>query len=84
MLISRDQSMEMPSEVTSSLNDAMFFGVRTAGCSPSFMAAFSAGSPNESHPSGCSTSKPRFRAYRASTSVMQYTRTCPMCISPEG
>ncbi len=62
MAISRDQSMEMPSAFTSSLNEAMFFGVRTAGCRPSLMAAFSAGSPNESQPSGCSTSNPRLRA----------------------
>jgi hypothetical protein len=62
VLISRVQSMEMPSEITSSLNEAMFFGVRIAGCSPSLMAAFSAGSPKESHPSGWSTSNPRLRA----------------------
>ena len=81
---SRDQSMEMPSAFTSSLNEAMLFGVRTAGCRPSLMAAFSAGRPKESHPNGCNTSNPRLRAYRASTSVMQYTRTWPMCISPDG
>jgi hypothetical protein len=56
-----DQSMEMPSELTSSLKVLMFFGVRTAGCTPSLMAAFSAGSPNESQPKGWSTSNPRLR-----------------------
>ena len=62
MEISVDQSTEMPSETTSCLKDAMFRGVRSAGWTPSLMAAFSAGRPKASHPNGWKTSKPRLRA----------------------
>jgi len=34
---------------------AMFSSVQVSGCTPCLMAAFSAGSPNASHPNGCST-----------------------------
>jgi hypothetical protein len=39
-----------------------------AGCTPFSIAAFSAGMPKASQPIGCSTSKPRIRRKRASTS----------------
>jgi hypothetical protein len=47
---------------------AMFSSVQICGWVPFLIAAFSAGSPNASHPNGWSTLKPRIRFMRATTS----------------
>jgi len=62
---SRSQSYEKPSDLSCRLKLAMFSPVVTAGCVPVLIACCSAGSPNESHPIGWSTSKSRIRQYRA-------------------
>ena len=57
----------------------MLASVVALGCVPVLMACCSAGSPNESHPIGCSTSCPVIRQYRAITSVAVYPSGCPTC-----
>ena len=49
---------------------SMFLYVQAAAWVLSLMAAFSAGRPKASKPMGCSTSKPRMRAWRAIASPM--------------
>ena len=49
---SRRQSYTAPSSMTLLFSSAMRASVKTRGCSPVFIAAFSAGSPNESNPNG--------------------------------
>ena len=49
---------------------SMFLCVQTPACVLCLMAAFSAGRPKASKPMGCSTSKPRMRAWRAMASPM--------------
>jgi hypothetical protein len=39
--------------------EAMFWRVHFSGCTPRWMAAFSAGMPRASQPIGCRTLKPR-------------------------
>ena len=62
----------------------MFASVHSRGSTPRLIAAFSAGSPNESQPTGCSTLYPRIRRYRATTSPPLNASAWPMCRSPEG
>lgn len=63
---------------------AMLVFVHTSGATPLSSAAFSAGSPNASHPIGSVTSSPLSLRYRATTSAIVYTRRCPRCSVPEG
>jgi hypothetical protein len=46
----------------------MFVSTAFAGCTLFSIAYCSAGSPNASHPIGCSTENPFIRSYRANTS----------------
>ena len=48
-----------------------------AGCTPVWIAYCSAGSPNASHPIGCSTLNPFIRLYREMMSVAVYPSGCP-------
>ena len=52
---SLSQSYENPRERSCSRNRATFFAVVSFGCVPVSIAYCSAGSPNASHPIGCST-----------------------------
>ena len=47
---------------------SMFRSVLSRGCTPSLIAAFSAGRPNESNPFGCSTCMPLRPRKRVTTS----------------
>jgi hypothetical protein len=55
----------MPSRWSCPFMCAMLASVQVSGCVLFLIAAFSAGSPNASHPNGCSTLKPRIRFMRA-------------------
>jgi hypothetical protein len=50
---------------------AMLSFVQRAGGMPRWMAAFSAGIPNESHPIGWRTASPRMRRNRATASPIE-------------
>mmetsp|Transcript_27935 Transcript_27935/g.65201 ORF Transcript_27935/g.65201 Transcript_27935/m.65201 type:complete len:273 (-) Transcript_27935:352-1170(-) len=82
---SRSQSYEKPSDLSCRLKLAIFCLVVTAGCVPVATACCSAGSPNESHPIGWSTSKSRIRQYLAMMSDAVYPSGCPTCKpAPDG
>ena len=58
--------------------------VHSIGLAPRCLAAFSAGSPNASHPNGLSTACPVMRLWRTNASWIVKISACPMCRSPEG
>ena len=62
----------------------MFAYVHSFGWIPRLIAAFSAGSPNASHPIGWSTLCPRIAANRATASPPLNASAWPMWRSPEG
>ena len=62
----------------------MFRSVLFRGWTPSRIAAFSAGSPNESNPCGCMTCIPFRARKRVTTSPIVYTSMWPMCSVPDG
>ena len=62
----------------------MFSYVHCFGWMPRLIAAFSAGSPNESQPMGCRTLWPCRARNRATASPPLNASAWPMCRSPEG
>ena len=67
-MTSRDQSHDAPMVRNWVRMRSMLALVQSAGCTPRSMAAFSAGSPNESKPMGSITCSPCIRCMRATTS----------------
>ena len=71
-------------EAVRAMNEVDFFVV-TAGCTPVWIAYCSAGSPNASHPIGCSTLNPFIRLCRETMSVAVYPSGWPTCSpAPDG
>ncbi len=62
----------------------MFAIVHSRGLMLFLIAAFSAGSPNASKPTGMNTFSPRIRWKRPIASVGVFTYQCPMCSEPDG
>ena len=63
---------------------SMFRYVHSAGWIRFLIAAFSAGSPNASNPTGMKTLSPCIRWKRPIASVGVFTYQWPMCRSPDG
>ena len=63
---------------------SMFAMVHSRGWIRFLMAAFSAGSPNASKPTGMNTLSPRILRYRPNASVGVFTYQWPMWSDPDG